>query len=228
MNTWLLKNEISVIESNISNLKNEVKDLNFQYNKIQDNYISLLEKTNTQLELWWTPWWVYLSVFSILFTILGIVAWIVIYFISLDYKQQQQKFEEESKKLIKDTNNIFLESIEKFNSQIEGAKNQNIEIEKIKKDLVEAINKEINPVKKKELENELDNLNEIVIPQTYFDLLKPLTESLKQQNILENRLYPIIVHKCSNCESEYQYRKPFLNVYSQYTTCPKCNQKDKI
>lgn len=78
-------------------------------NKIIKDYEQILEKTNSQLSLWWNPYGLFVAILGILFAILAIIAAFVIYRQSREYKELINKSLEEHKaaldKLITEKNN---------------------------------------------------------------------------------------------------------------------------
>lgn len=237
MNTWLAKNEINIIESRILNLKKEVKDLDSQYNKLQNNYISLLEKTNTQLDLWWTPYWVTFTILSAIIWVWAIFAWVIFYGISSDYKKQQEKFREESNRLIQDTNSKLLNFTEQssllvgnFNIEMQEARDQ---YDNLLKELKEKAKNEEDSEKKKELEMNVKKLERIVIPEPISAIdyiMENIKDSFKLRfESLQN--IPSIKHICSSCKTKYDIQNiqnSIIVTYWFYATCPKCKHKDKV
>lgn len=78
-------------------------------NNIAQNYQQILEKTNSQLSLWWNPYGVFIAMLGVLFTVLAIVAAFVIYRQSKEYRDLIKNSLEEHKialdKLINEKNN---------------------------------------------------------------------------------------------------------------------------
>jgi len=73
------------------------------------NYAEILEKTNSQLSLWWNPYAVLIATLGILFALMAIIAAVIIYRQSNDYKKLINKsltdHQKALDKLIEEKNN---------------------------------------------------------------------------------------------------------------------------
>jgi len=102
------------------------------------HYHEILEKTNSQLSLWWNPFGVFVAMLGVLFTILTIVAAFVIYRQSKEHKELIQKSLEEHQvaldKLIIEKNNQLKiydanldKSINEYREKLNNESNENKE-----------------------------------------------------------------------------------------------------
>lgn len=206
---------------------------------MQEQYSSILEKTNQQLSLFWNPYNTILTILTALFTIFTIIFGLIIYFQSKeyrkkiaqdkkDYKQKIDEFLEQqqqyAKKLIDERNIKF--------KQIETNLNNTIsEYEKKLKTLLETPKEQ--KYKIEEIEKSIEKL------KTEKELLKSQIEPI---SVMPDYNYPGILtlgkinfHKCSHCGFGFKVRDYSPNTMTTIPilgattiTCPKCGNVDQI
>ncbi|MGZ3867083.1 MAG: hypothetical protein ACXVNM_12295 [Bacteroidia bacterium] len=202
------------------------KDTVYLVKKIPDDttvklYQEILEKTNSQLSLWWNPYGVLITVLGVLFGILTIIAAVVIYRQSKEYKElindSLTKHETVLSQLITERNQQLKNIETSLNNTITDYK------EKLKT-ATEENKKEINKMIKT-LEEQKESIDtqiqsNVVVPQ-------PMDNWNTFYIGSKNKL-----HKCSQCGHGYIVQDdPYgmntnrlrLAVTDKETiTCPKC------
>ena len=192
--------------------------------QLNNTYISVLEKTNQQLSLWYNPYGVMVGALGVLFAILAIVATIMIYRQGKEYKEKL----EEDRKEFKNRLSEFLRTQEDIiREKSEEAKKIDIKINellsKYQQQLKSASNeqkkeiqKAIDQLQKMELQNSLGTVGYVGSPLTTFG-----NTSWKK-------------YKCSNCNLEFFNPENGSTLSSAYWTgnvfsslnrivCPRCN-----
>jgi gas vesicle protein len=191
-----------------------------------EQYISILEKTNTQLSLWWNPYWVLITLLWVLFTIGAIVAAVLLYRQSQDYKQQQKAIQENQEK-------IFKEFLKKQETDV---LNNNKKIEKIAKEFEELIAKyekqftHTTSKGKEDIEKTIEELRrekEKIMAQTYI----PTVDTIETNNILNLDDYNILwsttkeLKICTKCSNKFYTRKKSsisISLLWEKVICPYC------
>ncbi len=186
------------------------------------NYQQILEKTNSQLSLWWNPYGLLISVLGILFTILTIISAVIIYRQSKDHKEML-------KESITKYESILNQLIEEKNKQLKTVEidltNLISEYKKKLETAGEESKKEINEVISK-LEKQKDNLETKINPSY-------VTPEHHEEYLTNYSLWQNKPHFCSKCGYGYFVREtPFTATMritttpigggSKTITCPKC------
>jgi len=194
------------------------------------NYISILEKTNQQLSLWYNPYGILVAILTILFTILTIVAVIIIYRQSKDYKNKLKADRDFYRKKIKD----FLDSQKKIIEQRnETAEEISQKIDKIVGGYKEKLKKS-SEEQKKSIQEAIDKLEmeKLILKKD----VGPITVtpnfdySLGSVIDLSNKKF----HRCSKCGFGFYIKDNFpqtcVSAYNfcNTVTCPKCGNIDNI
>ena len=191
------------------------------------NYISILEKTNQQLSLWYNPYGIAIAALAILFAVLAVAVTVVIYRQSRDYKEKleadrefyknkmaefldtQAKIIEERSKTAKELSKKIDESLKEYKKKLEkSSKNQKEEIQKV-------IDK---------LELEKLTLKTDVGPLT-------VSPNFDYSSLITADMFGKKMHKCSHCDFGF-----YVNTNPTYSialggntvTCPKCGNIDSI
>ncbi|MEQ9217318.1 MAG: hypothetical protein RLO17_04705 [Cyclobacteriaceae bacterium] len=90
------------------------------------DYLSILEKTNQQLDYWWSPIGIWVTAMGVLFTILAIAAAVVIFLQSREYRNRLkasiQKFEKNLEEIMLEKNTqaeMIISSLEERKLEVE-------------------------------------------------------------------------------------------------------------
>lgn len=192
------------------------------FDSINSYYLSILEKTNSQLGLWTNPYGILIAILAVLFTIMTIIAAVIIYRQGKEYKQRQENIQHDYDKRLEEFLNEKKEQIQITEQSFKKIIDEYTEkLEKVEGD------------KKSEIKKTIDELNEY--------------KNEIQTNITSS--VPVIsrnFHRCSKCgygfeiiddnayNSQYIYafQKPFLFSGSgkneRTVKCSKCGNLDKI
>ena len=107
--------------------------------QVLNEYISILEKTNQQLNLWTNPYGIAIGILTLLIGFLAIGVTYVLWKNSKDQRERTNEFfvkqEEIVKQTIKRTEEKFSELIQEYEEKLKGAKKRGKEIRKIIDDL---------------------------------------------------------------------------------------------
>ena len=219
----------AVIEKNDS----IVKDTTFIINNYQDKeilkyYQDILEKTNSQLSLWWNPYGVLIGLLGVLFTVLTIIAAVVIY-------RQSKEYKELIRESITKHETVLGQMITERNQQLKIIEtNLNNTINEYKEKLVTAT--EENKKEFKDLITNLEKQKESIDTQIQANYVVP--EEVEQSStVLSYYGKRRTQHKCSNCgygyfvqteKTDFASRREVTLGYSSKTiTCPKCGNVER-
>jgi len=201
-----------------------------QYQAMLDNYASIVEKTNGQLNLWFNPYTILITALGVLFAVGAIVAAIIIYRQSQDFKSKMEQDRELYAQKINEFLSLQKKVIEGNNKKIkEGAKKIDFKIKEYEKKLVESSEKQKKEIKEKINALELEKLKLDITPA------EPITVS---PNFMDygtigylNNLNKKLVH-CSNSKCGFNfYVDTGLGIgaltIGGTATCPKCGNINK-
>lgn len=220
-------NKITSIDTN-----NKIGTQNFQKDTIYilnqnldksivTNYQEILEKTNSQLSLWWNPYGILIGTLGVLFTILTIIAAVVIY-------RQGKEYKELINESLLKHENVLSQLILKNNQQIKNIEtnldNTINEYKEKLKNVAQEGKDEINDFIKK-LEDQ-----KVTVDSQIMNIVTPEYISTDIVNFgLTNYKYQ---HTCSKCGFGYMVQeKPSAITSHTYRplgsgaktiTCPKC------
>jgi DNA-directed RNA polymerase subunit RPC12/RpoP len=214
-------------DRSLDSLNTRIDSLTRQLSKIEwerqlsKQAISILEKTNEQLGLWWNPYGVLIGILGILFAVLAIAATVILFRQSREYRS------------------ILAESVANYESII----NKFIEEKRIEIDSkIKEAEKELAGTtdKRKELENSL------AVLKTTKDILDAqlargsvtipgyvgLSGYSGYQGTPRTRVEKTI--KCSKCEHEFTFSRSIPGVlldianFTMPARCPKCNFENTV
>ena len=202
-----------------------------QYQIMLDNYSSIVEKTNGQLNLWFNPYTILITALGVLFAVGAIVAAIIIYRQSQDFKSKMEQDRELYAQKINEFLSLQKKVIENNNKKIkEGAKKIDFKIKEYEKKLAESSEKQKKEIKEKINALELEKLKLDITPA------EPITVS---SNFMDygtigylNNLNKKLVH-CSNPKCGFNFYVDMglgvgaLTIGST-ATCPKCSNINNI
>jgi len=191
--------------------------------KTVKSYQDILEKTNSQLSLWWNPYGVLIGLLGVLFTVLTIIAAVIIY-------RQSREHKELIKESITKHETVLGQMITERNQQLKNIEtNLNNTINEYKEKLktaTEENKKEIN-----ELIQTLETQKESIDTQIHASYVIP---EQHDQFLTATSIYGIkrTPHKCSKCNYGYFVQSDPLGLAtarvtmgydgSKTITCPKC------
>lgn len=185
-------------------------------------YTLLLEKTNTQLNLWYNPLILCISLLGVLFTLAAIIFAFVLYRQSSDYKEKLEEDRRENNKNIQNYLSKQKDIIAKREKRAEEIEDKiNIIIEQYKKQFksVTASQKEEIKQKIRELESQKINL------QTNVESVTVTPESSYSDYAGRANF-----HKCSHCGFGFRVDASSLSMILGMgtVTCPKCGSIETI
>lgn len=201
-----------------------------QYQIMLDNYASIVEKTNQQMNLWLNPYAILIAALGVLFTAGAIVAAVLLYRQSQDYKKQ---VELDRKTYAQKVNEILLtqkEIIKNNNKKIEeGTKKINVKIEEYEKKLKMSAQRQ-----KKKIQEKIDNLEleKLRLDITPAHAITVNPEPLDYIGIGDLNLNKKLI-RCSNPKCGFNF---YVNTGGLYTgtlirntaVCPKCGNINSI
>jgi len=203
------------------------------------NYINILEKTNQQLSLYWTPYNTILTILTALFAIFTIIFGLILYFQSKEYKERlaedERRYEEKIDKFLKEHQRYTKKLIDERNArvrQIEANLTKTIsEYEKKLKVLFKTPRQQKHKIE--EIEKAIEKL------KTEKELLKsqvgPITVTPDYNYPSADSIlyYGSKTHKCSHCGFTFKIENydPLsfaTRIGGATVTCPKCGNIDLI
>lgn len=209
-------------EGEVNRMNEQIQGLEDSMNR-QNDYISVLEKTNQQLNLIYNPYAIMVGVLAILFTILTIVAIVIIYRQGQEYKNR-----------IKADRDLYKKKIDEFlTAQMKVIKQRDSENLKLSKKADEIINayqkklKESSAEQKKEIQKEINRLE---VEKFSLTSNRPQTVTPDQMSGMASALGMRKYCKCSSCGYGF-YVDTSANLFVQAgttATCPKCGSVNMV
>jgi len=188
------------------------------YQRIIDNYVSILEKTNNQLNVWTNPYGIMIGFLTLLVAVGAIIVAILLWKNSNDQKDRVNEFFKEQEKIIKERNeradklaearrkeaeNKFDKLIAEQQKKLESATNKN------KKEIEKAIS---------ELKKDKASIGVLETPNIPFISIEPDVFGLFSKSII-----------CTNCGKEFKYYDDSQNfaftglgLYNKQIYCSHC------
>lgn len=192
------------------------------------NYISILEKTNQQLSLWYNPYGIAIAALAILFAILAVVVTFVIYRQGRDYKDKLEADREFYKKKMAEFLDTQTKIIEERSKTAEELSKKTDSILKEYKKKLEKSSKN----QRKEIQKAIDKLElEKLKLKTDVGPLTVSPNSFDYSALSSVDLFGKKMHKCSHCGFGF-----YVNTNPTYSialggntvTCPKCGNIDSL
>ncbi len=224
--------QISWADTRVNNLlqKQEV---------LESKYVNLLEKTNQQLDLWRTPWGVWFAALSALFAAGAIIGWVIIYWVSKDFKDKRQESIGKANKVISGMENNELERINNRDKQFNNLITKYEEkLEKTDYNGKKKIQEIIEELKTEREINKVSSLPDIVKPyavleNNFWIWISKRSQDLQQitRSLLDEHSLGIFLnkkHQCPICHYEYEIEDNRSNydkliIWKKYKIkCPKC------
>jgi hypothetical protein len=199
-----------------------LKDTIYVIKEISDgetikSYQEILEKTNSQLSLWWNPYGVLIAFLGVLFTALTIIAAIVIY-------RQSREHKELIKESIIKHENVLGKMITERNQQLKIIEsNLDNTINEYREKLKSATEENKQEIKK--LIQTLEAQKESIDSQIQSTYVNPQDHSPVSLGMAVYGITPP-PHRCSSCGYGYIVKPgaiyPSFSNRSRSITCPKC------
>lgn len=208
-------------EDTISNSSRAIDPL------ILKNYQEILEKTNSQLSLWWNPYGILIAILGVLFTIVTIIAAVLIYRQSREHKEMIKesitKYETLFSNLIAEKNQQLLNIENDLNNLIIETKETLASVEDEKK-------KEINDILSR-LEMQKKSIDSQIYP-------KFVTPEYCEPYLTADGNFGLknSPHKCSKCGFGYFVKDQtipvttaiYVGANTKSITCPKCGNVEVL
>lgn len=222
-------------------LLNDVLFAQTNNSDMQEKYINILEKTNQQLSLYWTPYNTIITILTALFAILAIIFGFFIYIQSKEYKERltedKKRYAEKIDKFLKEHQRYAKKLMDERNAKIKGIESNLsktvLEYEKKLEVLLKTPKKQ--KYKIEEIEKAIEKL------KTEKELLKSQIGAI---TVTPEYNYPSAIsafggsnfHKCSHCGFGFKIegydrndRMTAISTIGNATvTCPKCGNVDPI
>ena len=127
-----------------------------EMSKINTHYVEILEKTNSQLNFWWTPTTIFLGGLSV---VLAVATGLVSYIVFAHSRENREAIKKELNRINEENNNSVIKKIEEADKKAEEIKTQ-----------IEEANKDGKTEMAKNLEENLKKIQSQNIYQPYNDL----------------------------------------------------------
>lgn len=168
-----------------------------QYQKLLDNYASVLEKTNQQLGLWSNPYGVAVGILSVLIAVIAIAVGYALWRNSKEQRERFEKFVSEQEKIFTEQNKIRNTSVRKAEAQLDELINQ------YKKRLDSATKEG-----KKDLQKAIENLaKEKASIGAYIGPTGPVSSDFGYDHVLNSVIFGRRERSmiCSNCGKSFSF-----------------------
>jgi len=208
--------------------------------QILNNYVSILEKTNQQLSLWYNPYGVAIGILTLLIAVIAIVVAYALWRHSKEQRDRINQFFIEQEKIIKEKN----ENVEKVEAKL----NELIkEYEKQLKDTKTRNKKEIQKIID-DLKKEKASIGSYIVGRSAYEPMNISPAGTARMFGLNQSLFSGLGERstiCTKCGKEFSYQSDRLgdrlgegvNIYSigvshalggENVYCPYCGTKNIV